>query len=91
MPGEASGDQVNEAIENQARLDAGLLPQRKAWFYDHDGTRQYHDLDVQEDGTPSPGVTVRHHKMSGPVVEQTYGYVRVEDGHLVYKETTALS
>jgi hypothetical protein len=80
---------VNEAIENHDRVAAGLLPQRKAWFYGLDRTREFHDLDVQENGDPSPTVTIRLHKIDGPVEESKYEYVGEKDGYLTYKEIEA--
>ncbi len=82
-PGEASGERVNNAIENHSRLEAGLPPQRKAWLLDTDGKKHYHDLDVH-DNTPSQEVRVRLHKIDGGIETKVYQYVKEADGYLVY-------
>lgn len=84
--GEASGTRVNEAIANQKRLDFDLPPQRRAVFLDADGTKSYHDIDVQRSGEPTIEVKIKVFRKSKLPEGKVYHYESDSNGYMIYRQ-----
>jgi len=87
-PGETSGKRVNESIEQHNRLMSRLLPQKKAWLIDMDGTKNYHVLDTQKDGSPSKEIKVATFGGEDSIPDRkVYEYDKEVDGFLIYYQS----
>ena len=84
--GEASGNRVNEAIANQERLDLDLPPQRRAVFLDTDGTKSYHDVDIQRSGEPTGEVKIGVYSEGKMPERKVYHYENDSNGYMVYRQ-----
>lgn len=84
--GEASGTRVNEAIENKKRLDFGLPPQRRAVMIDTDGTKSYHDLDVQYGGKPNEEIKIGVFSEGKMPERKVYHYESDSNGYMIYRQ-----
>jgi hypothetical protein len=87
-PGETSGPRLAECVRNHFRVTEGLPEQRDSLFIDLDGTESYHDIDLQQNGEPSPEVRIGLFVEDGePPQRKVYEYSETrEDGWLIYVE-----